>query len=68
MFRSRFNSKNASKLKLYAIYGHFFPHPDCKNAHRSQFSDQQGYDSNNFTRTRELKTAQKYVFTFTSMI
>ncbi len=45
-----------------------FFHPDCKNAHRSQFSDKQGYDFNNFKWTRELKTAQKYIFTFTSMI
>ncbi len=68
MFSSRFNSKNASKLKLFAIYGHFFLHPDCKNAHRSKFSDKQGYDSNNFKWTRELKTAKKYVFTFTLII
>jgi hypothetical protein len=51
--------KNASKVILYGIYGHFFLHPDCKNAYRSQFSDEHGYDTNNFKWTRELKTAQK---------
>ncbi len=68
MFSSRFNSKNASKVKLHAIYSHFFLHPDCKNAHRSQFLDKQGYDSNNYKWPRELKTAQKHIFTFTSII
>ncbi len=59
MFSSRFFPKIAPKVKLCGIYGHFFIHPDCKNAHRSQFSDKQGYDTNNFKWTRELKTAQK---------
>jgi hypothetical protein len=68
MFSSRFNSKNASKVKLFAIYGDFFLHQDCKNGHRSQFLDKQGHDSNNFKWTRELNTAQKYIFTYTSMI
>ncbi len=68
MFSYRFNSKNASKVKLYAIYGHFFLHPDCKNAHRSPFLDKQGYDFNNFKWTWELKTAHKYIFTLTLMI
>jgi hypothetical protein len=51
--------KMPQKVILYGIYGHFFLHPDCKNAYRSQFSDKQGYDTNNFKWTRELKTAQK---------
>ncbi len=68
MSSSKFNSKNASKVKLNAIYGPFFLHPDCKNAYRSHFSDKQGYNSDNFKWNRELNTAQKYIFTFKSMI
>ncbi len=68
MFSSRFNPKNASKVKLCGIYGHFCLHKDCKNAQRSQFLDKQGHAINIFKWTREVKTSQKCICTFTSII